>query len=280
MPALRESHLSDFELAVWDHKDRSGSSLAQRQQDRLKRLEAIYMNTDWEPCAPDAGRVAARAIVLAGVACRGLIENEKLSDEIGAEDLRQRIVTWIENLGVNTEMEANEAILLATPVGRLDRRPTIDATWRSEGLAVLAWALHRTALPPVHSICEPVPIANALGFLRNREMTPLFAPHVRQLQELEYWADTYLTLHWRLRQFSIEPGKMDFASYASNCNWARMRLDELELIEGDLAIKGVRIDAVDQDAFHDALSITRERRVALDWLLGFESLYSEVTTDT
>ena len=117
------------------------------------------MNTDWEPCAPDAGRVAARAMALAAVACRGLIENERHSDESGAEDVRQRIVTWIDNLGVNTEMEAAEATLLATPVGRLDRRTTIDATWRSEGLAVLAWALHRTTLPPVHSICEPVPIA-------------------------------------------------------------------------------------------------------------------------
>lgn len=238
------------------------------------------LNTDEELRAPDANRIAARAIVLAAVAWRGLIENEKTADENGAEDIRHRILTWLHAIGVSTELEAAEANLLATPVGRLDRKATINATWRSEGLVVLAWALHRATLPPLHSICEPVEAANALGFLQDREATPLSAPKVRESPEVESWADTYLTLHWRLRQFSIQPGRMDFVSYASKCKWARMRLDELEVIDNDLAIKGVRIDCVDDGAYRDALSITTERRIALDWLLGFEPLYSDVTTDT
>src|SRR4051794_3367171 len=112
------------------------------------------VNTDEELLPPDAFRVAARATVLAAVAYRGFIENEKRSDENGAENVRQRIVTWLDDLGVSSELEAAEANLLATPVGGLDERTRIDTCWRSEGLVVLAWALHRATLPAVHSICQ------------------------------------------------------------------------------------------------------------------------------
>jgi hypothetical protein len=230
--------------------------------------------------APEAGRVAARALVLAAVTYRGHIENEKSTYEGRAEDVRRRIVAWLDDLGLNTEMEAEEANLLMTPVGGLDRKAANQATWRSEGLVVLAWAMKRAPLPSVHDICQPGEIADAVGFLQDREATPLSAPSLREPSEVSYWANTYLALHWRLRQFSLEPGRIDFVSYASNCKWADMRIDELEVVDSELAIKGVPIDRVDDAVFHKSLSITMERRVALDWLLGFETLYSDVTTDT
>ena len=135
-------------------------------------------------------------------------------------------------------------------------------------------------MPRVYEICEPSEIANAIGFLQPREETALFAPHVREAAEIEGCADTYLTLHWRLRQWSLKPGRMDFVSYVSAFKWANMRLDELEVIDDELAINGVRIDKLDQRKYRETVSITRERRIALDWLLGFERLYSSVTTDT
>src|SRR5947209_5531592 len=105
--------------------------------------------------APNSERVAARAVVLAAVSCRGLIENEKDVDERGAENVRSRIVSWLEKIGASNELEPAEAGLLSKPVGSLDRSATVDASWRSEGLVVLAWALHYTTLPPVHVLCEP-----------------------------------------------------------------------------------------------------------------------------
>jgi hypothetical protein len=218
--------------------------------------------------------------VLAAVSFRGLIENEKGEDEEGAEKLRKRLLPWLERIGASGELEEAETTLLSTPVGRLDRRTTVDATWQSEGLVVLAWALHCTTLPPVHMICAPGEIANSMGFLQEREQTPLSNTRMRSADEIEYWAHTYLALHWRLRQFSLKRGTMDFVSFASACKWATMRLDDLEIQDDDLAIKGVRIDRLSEDTFRDVVSITQERRVALDWLLGFETLYSQVTTDT
>ena len=147
-------------------------------------------------------------------------------------------------------------------------------------MVVLSWALGCTELPPVSLECEPSDVANGMGFLDGRQHTPLQDPHLRNCTEIEAWADTYLTLHWRLRQFSLEPVPMDFVAYVNACTWGSLRLDRLEIVEGDLAIDRVRIDRAQQAAFRRTLSITQERHQAFNWLLGFEALYSDVTMDT
>lgn len=227
---------------------------------------------------PDASRVAARALVLSAMSCRGLIEKD--AHNPGAEKLRQEVVEWLVRIGVAEEMESSETALLSTPLGKLDRKSTIDATWQSEGMIVLAWALHYVEPPPVHVECEPTEIAHQMGFLRDRENTPLEIPRLRDPAEIEMWADVYLTLHWRLRQFSLHPGPMDFVNYVSACYWGPLRLDHLEILDADLAIDGVRIDKVEYAAFRRLLRITQERHQAFNWLLGFERLYSAITTDT
>jgi hypothetical protein len=227
---------------------------------------------------PDASRVAARALVLSAVSCRGLIEED--AHDAGAETLRQRVVSWLGSIGVTGEMEPAETTLLSTPVGKLDRKTRLNATWQSEGMVVLGWALNCTELPLVHIECEPSDTANAMGFLDDRQNTPLHRPVLRDCSEIESWADIYLTLHWRLRQFSLEPSPMDFVAYVSACTWASLRLDHLEVLDRDLAIDGVRIDKVANATYRRTLSIAQERHQAFNWLLGFEPLYSEVTTDT
>jgi hypothetical protein len=227
---------------------------------------------------PDARRVAARALVLSAVCCRGFIEKDSLEPE--AEVLRQTIVGWLDYVGVAYEVEPSEALLLSTPLGKLDGKATVDATWRSEGMVVLAWALHSTELPPVHAQCEPSDVANGMGFLDDSPNTVLHNPRLRDPEEIERWTDTYLTLHWRLREFSQRPGPIDFVKFVSECNWGPLRLDGLEIVDRDLAVNGVRVDRLREADFRQKLSITQERHAAFNWLLGFELLYSQITTDT
>lgn len=227
---------------------------------------------------PTAERVAARALVLSAVSCRGCIEEH--AGKPGAEELRQEIRGWIEDIGVAAELEQAEAALLSTPLGELDDKTVINATWRSEGMVVLAWALGYVQLPPVHVECEPSDVAHVLGFLHERENTPLHCPHLRDSAEIEHMMETYLALHWRLVEFSIHPGTTDFVRYASDGTLGPLPLDELEIQDRDLAIDGIRIDKVDYAAYRHALSIAQERHKALNWLLGFEMIYSDVTTDT
>ncbi len=216
--------------------------------------------------------------MLSAVACRALIEKD--ADNPGAEQLRKDAVEWLTRIGVAGEMEQSEAALLSTPLGKLDRKTTVDATWSSEGMVVLAWVLGCASLPAFYTECEPSDVANALGFLGERKTTVLRRPVLRDSGEISAAEETYLTLHWRLRQFSTEPGLIDFAAYVSSCNWGPLRLDQLELCEGDLAIQGVRIDRLDYAVFRRTLSIVQERHRAFNWLIGWDSVYSQVTTDT
>lgn len=236
------------------------------------------LEEDLDPTAPTAERVAARAMVLSAVSCRGAIEKE--ADKPGAEELRKRILPWLEQIGVADELEPHESGLIATPLGQLDQRRSIDASWRSEGMAVLGWSLYSAELPPVYTQCDPAGTANFLGFLCGRECTPLRSPKMHDAAEIEMWADTYLTLHWRLRLLKSDPGQKDFVSCVRECKWGPLRLDLLEIKDDDVAIKGIRIDKLDLDTRQTIVSIVQERHTAFNWLLGFESVYSEVTVDT
>lgn len=230
------------------------------------------------PTPPTTDRVAARAMVLSAVACRALIEKD--ADKPGAEKLREDVVRWLTNVGIAGEMEAAEATLLSTPLGKLDKRSAIDASWSAEGMVVLAWVLGRASLPMFYAQCEPSEVANAMGFLAERESTVLTHPRLRHSSEVSVGEETYLTLHWRLRQFSIDSKPMDLAAYVASCNWGPLRLDQVMLCEDDLAIDGVRIDRLPYAVFRQTLSIVQERHRAFNWLIGWDSLYSQVTTDT
>ena len=233
-----------------------------------------------ERIAPDAARVAARALALAAVACRGMTECD--DDKHRAESRRHHVCRWLDRLGVANELEESESSLIRTPLGLLDRQSMIDASWRSEGMLVLAWSLGRVELPRYddYDQYDSFDAANKLGFLAERSETVLARPLLRARAEIAHWANTYLTVHWRLRQHSIDRAPMDLADYVSQCVWGPLTLAEVELIDGDLGIRGERIDRVPYDWYYRTFSVTRERHQALNWLLGFGPAYSEVATDT
>lgn len=230
------------------------------------------------PTPPSPQRVAARAIVLAAVACRALIESD--AKKPGAEQLRLDVSEWLQRIGVANEMEDSESSIVSVPLGKLDRKAGIDASWCSEGMVVLAWALGRVPLPAYYEQCDPSEVANEMGFLCDRDATVLDRPILRDPSDIQVQAETYLTLHWRLRQFSVDSKTMDFPAYVSDCAWGPLRLDGIELFDGDLAVNGIRIDRLDNSDFRATLSIVQERHRALNWLIGWESVYSQVTTDT
>ena len=130
------------------------------------------------------------------------------------------------------------------------------------------------------SQCDSSAVAAKLGFLAERPGTVLAAPTLRERAEIEHWANTYLTVHWRLRQYRLNPGPIDFAAYAAACKWGPLTIAELSLIGGDLAIRGERIDRVDDDTRDRTYGAAQERHQAFNWLLGQTPIYSEVSTDT
>jgi hypothetical protein len=227
---------------------------------------------------PDAARVAARALVLASVAARGVLERGE--DRRSAEDRRRNMCVWLDALGLGQEIEQIEDALVRTAVGQLDQPSAINAAWRSEGMAVLAWALERADLSRYDEEGGSYETAAKLGFCMQRSQTVLARPSLRPLPEFLQGAKTYLTVHWRLREYASHPDVIDFKRYVSRATWDLLSLADVALVEGDLAIRGERIDRVPEDWRELTRSIVRERHKAFNWLLGFAPIYSEVETTT
>jgi len=128
---------------------------------------------DAELIAPSADRVARRALSLAALVCRSAIEDNAGNQE--AEAFRASVVSWAGDVGLTDELEPGEIGILEAPLGSLTQRQVIDASWRTEGLAVLAWALGRCELPPYDAQANAPRIAEALGFCERRAGTVLHA---------------------------------------------------------------------------------------------------------
>jgi hypothetical protein len=223
-------------------------------------------------------RVAERALVLSAVVCRSGIERDAGNEQV--EKFRQQVVAWLQRFQLDSEAEPAEMEMLQTPLGKLAKQVVIDTSWRTEGLAVLAWALGKQQLPKYETQSNGPAAAEALGFLKPREQTALHQPRLRPVQEIAALGDQIFTLHWRLRQFSLEPGAIDFLEFAKTAWFGPLSLDGLNLSEKDLSIGGMPLARAPEREWRTVMSITQERHQAVNWLAGHESIYSQVTTDT
>lgn len=227
-----------------------------------------------------ADRVARRALALAAVSVRALVEQDD-PDDPSAEEFRQRVLNWVSEVGVGDELEPDEWEVLQRPVGRLDRQQQIDATWRLEGLVVLAWALGKFDLPPHDELVDPNDLARSVGFLDDEAGRALLASaELRPEAEIDAVAKRLLGIHWRLRDFTLRPQAMDFAAFSRECWFGSFDLGDTRLIDDDLALGDVAVVDADDQAFGKAYSAARERHLAVNWLRGYSRVYSQTDTST
>lgn len=227
---------------------------------------------------PTALRVAQRVLILSGVVCRSGIEADSGNKE--AERFREDLLNWLFDLGLSNEIEPEEFDLLNSPLGTLTEQKVIDASWRGEGMAVLAWALKRIELPAHDQIVDSPTVAESLGFMRDEAFTVLPYPELRSIDELKQFAQSMFSLHWRLRQYSLDHARMDFVEFAKTCWFGPLELSGLRFVENDLAIANMTLCQASEEAWRECQSIAQERHQAANWLVGYDEVYSEVTTDT
>jgi len=232
---------------------------------------------EFTPPAPE--RVCRRAFVLAAVACRASLEEAPQDPDAIAT--YARLQEWLAREDLRQEFEATEWEAVACPLGALKERDAIDMSWRSEGLVVLAWALQRAELPPHDRQADGPAVGDAIGFLCEGAARDLIGdPRLRSDDELWWLVELTLAVHWRLREYSLRPEPIDFVDFARKCPWADMPLEDLPIIGGDLAIRGMPISEAPEDLLRECTSIARERQQAANWLVGHEEQYSQVTCDT
>jgi hypothetical protein len=227
---------------------------------------------------PTPLRVAKRALALSAVVCRSGIETDVGNRD--AEQFREDVLNWLYDLGLSDEIESEEFDLLNSPLGTSPERASINASWRGEGMAVLAWALNIIELHPHDQLVDAPMIAESLGFLKDVESTVLHNPQLRSFEDLNRFAESMLSLHWRLRQYSLDHASMNFVDFAKTCYFGPLELHGLRFVENDLAIGDRTISKASEETWRECLSIAQERHIAANWLIGNNEVYSQVTTDT
>jgi hypothetical protein len=231
---------------------------------------------DPEEAPPSAEQVARRAIVLATISCRGVVELDPAREE--AARFWTRVADWWSRLGLDDELEPAEADLMAAAFGAAPRQELVNASWRSEALGVLAWALQRAELPAHDQQVDAAGAGGSLGFLQDQ--TVLDSPALRSPAELEHYAEVALTVHWRLRDFSLNPRALDFTAFCKTAWFGPLSLDGVRLVDGDLAIGDQPISRASERDVRTALSIAQERHQAANWLLDASESLSDTDTST
>lgn len=233
---------------------------------------------DWDSDPPTPLRVARRALALAAVVMRAHLESDdRFSDP---EAQRQLILAWLSHHNLMEELEDRERELLEAPLTAISQREVIEASWRAEGLVVLAWALGKATIPQHDTLCDPAAVANELGFLSDDRPDILDRPRLVDPDRLQWLQDRLLGIHWRLRDYRLSPRPMNYREFSQDCWFGSFDIDGVTLARDDLAIDGQPIHLAPDNAVARAESIALERHQAINWLLGWDPLYSDVDTST
>jgi hypothetical protein len=231
-----------------------------------------------EPRPPSPQRVARRALVLAATTARALTEDDPPDD---LPEFRRDLWNWVERCGLVDECEPHEAAFL-----QLQKRPSdrdiVNATWRVEGLGILMWALGRAKLRSYDTLVTPRELWKAADLFCATEEAASFVSNaaLRSAQELDVTNIHLLAFHWRMKDFRLRPAAMDFVGFSKNCWFGSFPLDGFEVIDGDLALEGERIDRAPPETVDRATSTALERHLASNWLLGYSDVYSETDVST
>jgi hypothetical protein len=229
--------------------------------------------------APPAGQVVARGLVLASVVYRAFIDT--IADRQQALQLLQMLQAWLRDMGLMDEVEPGERAFIETPVGDLFEQAAVTASWRSEGLVVLVWALGRGGWPVHDVLVDPSEVVSALGFFDAQAAHALIRDaQLRSLEELRWAADLCLSIHARLEEYTLRPEPLDFEEYVRQASLNPEILRGARTFDRDLAIDRGPVWAASHERFQQVLGIARERHRAANWLLGQNPVYSCVQADT
>lgn len=239
---------------------------------------------------PDAPLVLRRAMVLAYVLRRGLLqppssilqqlappELEKLRAEVG-----QKIK--VENADIRSSdlwklMTPREQAFMSTDVDRVTERQFLDALWLAESLHCLLWSLGRIdSIPPYDTQASPEETWKALP--QGSPGDPFPKATLRDEAEIERARSLAELWNWRSRtrylqeEGHFEPGTevapgMSIEQVISQAaELAAEKGDQPPAIAGDFPAFGKPYRDISAEQWSEATSIAMERHKALNWLSG------------
>lgn len=228
---------------------------------------------------PAAVRVARRALALAAVAHRALLEMS--AKRAQAAKSLSVLLEFVKQAGLDDELEPAERTLIGKPLGKVPSQQATNSIWRAEGVAVLAWAIRRFDLPPYdREVPINVPL-QSISFLQPDALSVVRNATLRSEAEVSFLASQYTIINWRLHKFINEPGRMELAGFLRrHPDFKKDWLRSIRVVKGDLALGKSSLADAKQEVVQNCTSIAIERQIAAYWLQGENELYSKVTPST
>lgn len=231
--------------------------------------EASFPQEFYEP--PEGNPVsseqaAARVLAVAAVVLRSVLERD-LDSLDDPPALHQRLLAWVESCSLAHHLEPEKAAHVSAVPGTLEHQQVIDGLWQVEGLELLLWALGKRDLARLTALSDVDTPLGLAGVLRKSVLPELISPGLRPLAELEQQQAVQLAVHWRLREYGLRPGKLDFPEFVASATFGPLSLIGVPLAENDLALDGHPLHTAPEQLTSIATSMARERHRAINWLM-------------
>jgi hypothetical protein len=218
-------------------------------------------------------------MVLSAVICRA--HSDYGAGNPDAEELLERTSAWVDQLDLRGEMEPSEHKLIDAKIGTLRDRERINATWQTEGLAILAWGLKLFPFPSLDKLVDLYELTDAFYFLNDEAMDVIRSAALRSEHELEACRELFYAVHCRLRQFARNRHTHDMRHWIEP-NWIEtLKLDNIFAVDGDLLVGSVPLIDSQEEVWQRMEFATRERHRAAIWLIGEQwPTYCDFPVDT
>src|SRR5207245_1634446 len=236
-------------------------------------------------------KVAQRALCL-----EALLVRESLEESINVKtpsagasvlELSGRLNSWLAKEGISIYLSPREKDLVAKPLGSWTTEEIVTASWRSEALGVILWALssiervppYDTEFPKSQILARVDLGARSNGFAAKiRLKPPRDVSQERNIAEL--W-------HWRARTAELQrkgvgpPAGWTFQQViAQSARQAYQNRLISKPLEDDFSLFGKSYARLSEEEYHKAASISLERHFALNWLCGYSENWDETPTET
>lgn len=245
-----------------------------------------------------AQAVTRRALCLAALCYRGHIEASLAGRNVpvrhGGRELKcgigmvVRINNWLASERLRDALSADEKRFLDARLGDVGPPEVINATWRTEALAVLLWAFRLAEdIPPYDTKCHLDSALERISFLKDTRAIVADA-RLRSLVELQDARRIAELWHWRARTYQMahEPDRHRRPTDKSEEEFVRAAATSAKhdgrfaTINGDFSVFGKPYREATEEEWQLLLSIARERHYGLNWLTGIGEDWDEVLTDT
>ena len=245
-------------------------------------VEDLEVEIDLRP----AREVAERLLVLGAVCRRAFLEAEPedVADDLDAE--RFDLAAWLRSEGLEDAATPSERRFLATRVGRLDPEQAAAASWQTEAMVPLGWALGLIeAMPPYDRVADPTPLLatvpapwDATAPFRQAAALRDEAAIVAERERAELWFWRAETAELLVRAAGRE--RTDLLAAVRDVAHDAVDAGVLPALAGDDFPAWDRpYRDLDSAALDEVGAVATERLRALNWLCGFGASWDDVPTE-